>query len=286
MMKPNLFSVSAEARNLLFRLSVLSALVIATGCGKKGGSPIQSLIEDVSVRTFSQNHLSSDDQWIEAQAQLSTGGFALAGMSFPVADPTDPSRVYGSLNVMPNLCSQPSCSNTGTMTLSLNLTEVARVKPSQAVLPNGTPIPISSVQNMPVIELPIGKTPARIYLALSPGSAVMGVAIPFAALDPAGKYLPGVNLFQPLSFRNVHLVGGLFTGSAPQSTGVALFIEISSFLKASGFAPAVEGSTLSSMDESLQVLPVQPSETIQQKLYFKLYQLSRKGLTLKLESDK
>ncbi len=286
--------ISADNKVVAAGLLLTGIMIASSGCGKNGANPISTLVNDVKLKTYSQN----GDQWMDVTIMLTTGGFTLAGINLPVINPEDPTKMYGELTMVPNLCMTNPCNAGGELRVALNLTQTTQMQGVDIRLPNGTALPVGGLQNATVVALPIAQTGAKIYLAFGQGVAMFGAAIPFSALDPAGKYLPGVNVFQPLTFEKVNLIAGIFAGATPNSTGVGLFLDLSSVLNQN--IPPVDG-LLASRDSSPDTTngmilpwrngvnsivtfgPVKPSLSTERKMYQKLYNLSRQNLTLSIQ---
>lgn len=272
-------------KHVLASALAMGSLLMVAGCGQNGNNAVSNLVTNVVL----SNWVKDGDSWVQLTASLNTGGFMLAGINVPIYDPKDTTKIYGQLSLLPNLCNAGStCTGGGDLVVAVNTSQLSG---SQAVftdLPNGTPIPVGGLQNATLIGIPVGKTGARIYLAFGKGVAVFGTAIPFSALDPASKYTPGVNVFQPLTFGKVNLLAGLFIGSntQPKTTGVALFADLSSVIGNITPAPAsiLATETQSSIDPSIVTMtPVSPGKAVEYSIYRQIYELSKKGLTLKIE---
>lgn len=275
----------------------VSIATSAVGCGANNGkSPITTLVNNVTLNTFQLD----TDQWIMANISLGTGGFILTGASVPVVDPNNHSRVYGQLAILPAICSGMSgCANGGDIQISLNMTQITQVQGTAATLPNGNPLPVGGLQRATVIALPVGddKVNARIYFAFGPGIAMLGTALSFAAMDPAGQYIPNISLFQPIQIGPVGLIAGLYTGTNALSSGVGVFMDLSSVMNQQ---PNGIQSLMSSLDFSSQRLglsnvsengafqsrlimdAVEPSAQEKQKLYQKLNIMSKQKVKLSL----
>jgi hypothetical protein len=274
----------------------------SSGCGKNNTLPVADIVSQIQLKSYEQNN----DQWISVSAQFNTGGFALAGINLPIANPNAPGVLYGQLNLVPTLCQKTPCINRGQVTVELNITQTTQVQGTAPTLPNNTPLPVGGLSGATIVSLPVADTGARIYLAFGQDVALFGFALPFAALDPAGKYLPGVNVFEPITFDKISLIAGLFAGATPVSTGIGLFMDLSSVLEEPALSslaeltsrpltssfeggnlkgegmpllPAIEPVNHSSV---VVLSPIRPSLATQHKLYLKLYELSQQGLTLSL----
>jgi len=285
--------MKAKKLNKINTQWALSVLLLSTGllgsaCGKE--SPVASVVTNVQLKT---TQLDGDD-WVQVSASLTTGGFKLAGVNLPVSDPKD-QRVYGQITLIPNLCSA-NCVNGGELALAVNLTKATSVNGVDPLLPNGTALPVGGLQNATVVAIPVQDTGVLIYFAFGPGVAMLGTAVPFKALDPAGQYLPGANIFVPLQFGPVGVNAGMFVGSATNTTGIGLFVDLASVmdqlnnsLNPRSFAAMVNNSdgmgsrsTPVNFRSALKMKKVKPSSRDEQRFYKKMYQLNNQGLKLEV----
>jgi len=297
----DIHDITINNKSTVFGLILTGLLIISSGCGKNGNTPIATLINDVSLKTYLQDH----DQWMNVSVKLTTGGFSMTGIHLPIVNPNDSSKVYGEFTLVPTLCNTSPCNGGGQLTVALNLTETSQTQGVSIDLPNGTALPVGGLQNANVIALPVAQTGAKIYLAFAPGMAMFGAAVPFSALDPAGKYLPGVDVFEPLTFDKINLIAGIFAGAATNTTGVGIFLDLSSVLNdpTANVSPKALASSEQALASSEDVAPgagstpawqshapqtmtfgaVKPASSTERKLYQKLFRLSQQGLTLHVQ---
>ncbi len=216
-------STFRPAKKIALSLMALGAATLQMGCGSS--SSVSNMVSNVQVNAYEQN----GDVWAALSASLNTNGFILAGLNVPIVDPSNPSIEYGQIALTPVVCSSgTTCLEGGQLSLSLNLTAVAELPSSSNLLPNNTAIPLGGLSS--VIGLAIGSTGGRIYVDLSKPTAVLGVAFPFAALNGAGSYVPGLDIFDSIPFNDVTAYVGVFAGSAEGQTGIALFVDASSVI--------------------------------------------------------
>src|SRR4051812_29142819 len=102
--------------SLLGALILGSATLVATGCGSGGG--IGSMLQDLKIRTYDN----AGEQFVEATAQLSTGGLILAGLTVPIMDPKNPLEVYGQIGIQSDL------SGGSNLVISANISKILKVK--------------------------------------------------------------------------------------------------------------------------------------------------------------
>ena len=205
----------------------------SVGC--KNSTPVNPVhVTNVSVNT---SVTTNQDEWLNFSITLSTQNFTVAALTLPILDPKDTTRQFGSFSLQPVLCSNPSTCPYGNgvqIGVNLDMTGILNTKGVAPVLPNGAALPIGGLQNSTVIALPIANTGAVIYFAVGKGVAMFGTAVPFAQMNGVGQTIPGANLFIPVTITTAKgpftLLPGLFTGSAPNTTGVGFFADLSGLI--------------------------------------------------------
>ncbi len=207
-------------------LSITAAL--GSGCGKN------QILRDVSAKTQQSEagHVS-----VEITSVWDTGNIRVPAVTLPIPDPNHPSITIGSVSLKEVFPSGAEIS------VGLDLTELADVDSDDALLPNGTTIPIGGLGDTPVIGLKVGDTAARAYFALGSGVALMGFAIPIREFDGLGRSMGRSNAFIPFQFGDVRGTGGLFSSPDSGQTGPGLFVDIGPLLQslAKPKPPSVEG---------------------------------------------
>jgi len=284
-MKTNLMS------HLMAIFTVSAVAVTASGCGSQAGG-IGNMLNGIDVQTYTQG----SDLWTSMTAKIDTGAMILAGVTIPIVNPHDPSVTYGSLSMQSNLCSPNGiCTGGGTLTIAVNLTQVSHSQILDNRLPNGTMIPVGQAVNNAIVALPLGGTGGRLYVAFGQNIAMMGVALPFSALDSVGQYVPGVNIFEPFASNGINGIIGIFTGSSVKTTGVALFVDLSSLLHHSttttqslAIRSSVSSLQAQAVSDSAEAEPlvlneVKPSYSDEQAVYYKLWKLNSKRTHLRLK---
>lgn len=248
-------------------LGILASGLMIASCGPNNS--LSSVIKDLTLATEQRG----TDQWVTLTTSF-TGNLYFTGINLPVSDPHDPTKVYGSLTLLPNLNG-----GGGDLMLAANLTTLAQAKSVSAMLPNGTPIPVAGLQNANIIGVPVGTTGTLVYLAFGPGVALLGTAIPFKALDSAGKYVPGIDIFQPITIGKVAAMAGVFGGYDTKTTGVGVFVDLSSVINQPemSFARAAAADGSGEFNDALVMQPVEnnPKESV--NFLRRLYELSRKN---------
>ena len=236
-------------------LGGIAMVITSSGCGgMQQAAKNQSFLKKVNLKSFSDGH----DDWIEVQAHISSGKFTLGALAFPIVDPKT-SRPYGKLSIVPSIQKMKGLSqanNTGILTISLSITEITQVQGVKAVLPNGTELPIGGLEDSKVLAL-LAMSPEtiqekmsnsphttqdgntepewqkgapKVYYAFGEGVALLGIAIPFSALDSAGQHAPGTTVFTPLQFGMITASAGFFAGGTSHTTGLGLFIDLSTLI--------------------------------------------------------
>jgi hypothetical protein len=218
-------------------VQVLSGILLISafntvGCKAKTTTPVSPIkVTNVSVNT---SLAANQDELLSFSITLSTQNFTVAGVTLPIFNPNNNSQQYGSISLQPVLCTTPATcpyGNSVQITANLNMTGILSAKGVAPLLPNGAALPVAGLQNSTVIALPIANTGAAIYFAFGPNVAMFGAAIPFAQLNVVGQSVPGANLFIPVTITTdkgaFTLLPGFFTGSAPNTTGIGFFADLS-----------------------------------------------------------
>lgn len=262
-------------------MTMLGVSVGATaGCGKNSTS---NVVRSVELKSAVIN----GDDWVQATLSLNTGGFQMAQINIPIADPTQSGLApYGQLTVTPSFCAGMCPGGfTTDLTMALNITRVSSMKPMAAMLPNGTPLPVGGLGGATTLAIPIADTGAVVYYAFGKGVALLGTALAFSVFDPAGTYLPGVNVFFPVRLGPVDLIAGFFGGKLPKTTGLGVFLDLSGVVS---MLPHSRSLLLGAGGEQyksvLTFREVKPSLAKQVKLGKILNQLSEKHPVLDLRN--
>ena len=212
---------TSKSKNFTCVILALGALLTLTACPPSTG-PIKNIVKQFNLNTY----LFNNDNWIEMKATLNTGGFKLANMSLPIMDPFQPGKNYGIVVVNPTSSESPQG---GDLTITIDISKISKIPANThpTLLPNGKALPIGKLNQSKVISLPIQSTGGQIYFSFGSGVAILGVALPFPALDRAGQLFSGIDLFQPFIVGPANLSAGIFTGSAPKTSGFGLFANLS-----------------------------------------------------------
>jgi hypothetical protein len=211
-------------RSMKKSLSSLITLVIlslfAVSCG---GGP-SNVLSGVKVSTTTQN----GDVYMSFAADLDLGAMSFATISLPILHPRGQTPI-GHLELVSGFSGQNQ------IKVSVNLSEVADVQTTQAVLPNGNMIPL--IANNQTIAVEIGRG-ARLYLTLSETVTAIGVAVPVSAFDSIGRSLPGLNFFPIVNTDNVVGTAGIFTGAQPGQSGIAVIADVSRIVNLQSLMPS------------------------------------------------
>lgn len=221
-------------KNLFVRLATLVALsVFVVSCGN---SP-SNVLSGVKVETTTRDN----DVWMSFSADLNLGAMSFATISLPIMHPRGQTPV-GQLDLVSGFAGQNQ------LIVSVNVSELADVNMTQAVLPNGNLIPM--IANNPTIAINIGKG-AKVYLTLSENVTAIGVAVPISAFDSIGSKLPGLNFFPIVNTGDVVGTAGIFTGLNPGQNGIAVVADVSKIVNLGRIMP-VQASTFALQAEEAQ----------------------------------
>ncbi len=242
---------------------------------KSTTSPLTQIVTNIQAKTFTQG----SDEWIQVGVSLSTGNFILASVNIPITDPQNRSLIYGQFSLVPILCTPgTTCARGGDIALSLNITQSAHAQSISALLPNGTALPVGGLHTSTLIALPLSDTGAILYFDFSNSVAFLGTAIPFSALDPAGKNIPGVNIFQPANAGPISLNAGMFFGANPKTTGAAFFMNLLGIMP----KPAASENLPHTAFTPISFKEIKPSLILQYKMYHELKKLNEQKEILEL----
>jgi hypothetical protein len=265
-------------------------VVLAQGCGS-GATSASNYLTDITVTSYEQ----SGDVWASLSAQLNTGNMELMSVTIPVLDPKNKAIEYGTVAIAANLCGSATiCAGGGTLTVSVDVSAITKITTSSNLLPNGTALPLGSAADAATIGIPIGSGGAKLYVAMSNGVAVLGVALPFSGLNTVGTYVPGVDIFDVFTIGKITGDVGIFTGSEADETGIALFADLSGVIDTGGTTTAapVTGAVVhetAKMEERVASVEapapitfqeVKPSKGDENSVYYELYRASNRHTKL------
>lgn len=188
-------------------------------CGKNSQNQI---VKDIVL----QSSMRDEDIWISLSASFMVGNLSFTAITMPIRNPKNPDVTYGEISFLPTLT--PGFNE---IKLSLNLSDVAKIQGGASpTLPNGTPIPIGGVGQVPVIELLIPGTNVKIYFAFDQKTVLLGVAAAIKEFDVLSGYIGGANIFLGFNIQGVLGSAGLFTSRESGKSGIGLFVDLSSVI--------------------------------------------------------
>lgn len=197
-------------KNSLARVVTLVMIsLIIVSCGNAPSN----VLSGVKVGTTNVNN----DIWMSFAADLNLGAMSFASLSVPVLHPRGQTPI-GQLELTSGL------GGVNQIKISLNVSELADVQTTQAVLPNGNIIPLITYNQTIAVNIGNG---ARVYLTLSENVTAIGVAVPITAFDSIGANLPGLNFFPIVNTGDVIGTAGVFTGRNPGQNGIAVVADVS-----------------------------------------------------------
>jgi hypothetical protein len=198
-------------------LGLTGVALLSVSCGK---NPEQVQVVKNLELTATTNE--AQEVILSFGAELDLGNMSLPALELPVNHPETQENL-GALALIPTF------EGTNEISIEVNLTNATSdvVNSTGAVLPNGRDIPVGGIDNSKVIAFPVAQTGIKIYLGLSTGMALFGVAVPIVQLDTVGKSIGGVNIFPTFNIKGVKGIAGLFTGTKKAQSGLALFVDLS-----------------------------------------------------------
>lgn len=246
-------------------------LVFLVSCGGSGSN----VLNGIQVSTSQ----TGNDTYLSFAANLNLGAMSFASISLPIIHPRGQTPI-GSLELTAGLAGQSQ------IKINVNMSAVADINVSQAVLPNGNMIPL--IANNPTIAIKIGGG-ARVYLTLGQGVTAIGVAVPISAFDQIGQTLPGLNFFPIIQQGNVVATAGIFTGAQAGQNGIAVVADVSKLVNFGSLMPSSQLLAKSAQFEESQdeviVLDVKshtPSKAKENQLKSMLAAMNAKKLKLKM----
>jgi len=217
--------LNLRSQKSLVVLSLATVLLTSACTSSSGTSTVSQVVTNVSVKTYTQ----SGDEWAQVTAVLNTNAYQVAAVNVPVTNPTTHVE-YAQLTIVPTLCSGTCTANTADLTVAIDISAATKMAGTNPELPNGTPLPVGGLTNATTVVIPIAKTNAQLYFSFGPGVAMLGTTVSFSAMNSVGTYVPGVDIFAPIPAGPVNIIAGIYAGSAPSTTGVGLFVDLSSVI--------------------------------------------------------
>jgi len=242
-------------RQTQLALMTVAASALLVSCGQNP-SQVQ-IVKDLSFVTSTN---ANNEVILSLDVELELGNMALPSLEVPVMHPQNGQQL-GTVSLLATM------NGTNELGLDINLTSASAgsINNGNANLPNNRPIPVGGIDQSKVLAFPVGQTGIKIYLALAPGMALVGVAVPITQLDSLGKSLGGLNIFPTFNIEGVQGIAGLFTGQKPGQSGLALFADFSKVIDPSDILnPAVSGPVLMASNLMMKAAVKAPAT----KLYF------------------
>ncbi len=250
---------------------MLSCTLVMSGCGKSGGL---KLVKNIQLKTYEMN----GDAYAEMIATLDTGNIMLPALDLPIQNPKNPGVSIGHVSIKPVL------GGGSDLGLAVNITQASKgTAGTGGTLPNGTSLPVGGLGGATVIGLTIGNTGSKVYLALGPQTAVLGVAVVIKEFDSIGKNVGGINIFPSFKVgNNITGVAGIFTSATPSQSGIAVFADASSILPGAAATASVLAVRGGYPAQRAYFVDVMPSKKKEQRVYGDLFKMHQKRTRLNI----
>lgn len=156
---------------------------------------------------------------------VNTSGLNLPAFQLPILNPKQAYELLGSLSASP-------ISQGSRITVSVNLNAVSKIQDLDGhYLPNGFPVPMAGLSNIPIVGIPIGNTGSVVYVAIDQKNLIVGSAIGIKEFSTVSQYVGGLNFFPSFTLANgVKGVAGIYTSQVSSKNGIAFFIDATSLL--------------------------------------------------------
>jgi hypothetical protein len=240
-------------------VTILTVGVLAPACG---GSGDEGFVKSVKLNTYIQN----EETFASLVVSMNTRGFLFVGLRFPIYDRNRPGVQLG------EIAFEPDAESDGNLLfLSVNLTRVfEQDNVDGGKLPNGSPLPVSGLDQQPVLGLQTGGS-TRVYAALTDHVAVVGAAIVVNEFDAIGAASPvPINFFPSFKLGDkVTGIAGIFTGPEPRTSGFGVFLDLSKLLKLQAGGSSVAMSSVFPSDAQQRALDSRVNELRQRVKYVK-----------------
>lgn len=245
-----------------------SAFTILTlaACGQ---SP-SSIIKNAEVRASVS---STGEMFASLTTSMDSSNIQISSMEIAVMNPRNAFEQIGSLRIV-----TPQFGTTQ-VTLDLNVSVLAHIQYTltpEKGLPNGTLFPVFGPKIGTWYSVPLKQNAnSKLYINIdnTAGSVVLGYAL---VTDQLASGVAG-NIFVPFAAQGVNGYGGIFSGTKPGTSGVAVFADVSGAF--SSILPKVKNS----IAQSKVVFADQTSESSQEKIFKKLIKLNLKKEKLKFK---
>jgi len=187
-------------------LIVLLGALLAMSCGK---SSVKVTKVDLEQRIDSV----TEKIWFDVRTELSMGNTTLPNLKFPIQLPGK--GLVGGLEIGQNF-----------IFVTINLSEVAKLRAYESVLPNGERLPLINDNQVVILEAGAGKK-IKIYLSLTAGSKATGITIPINEFDKLGAELKTPSsLFLPFDLAGTNVLAGIYTSPDAGKNGLGVFVDL------------------------------------------------------------
>ena len=112
--------------------------------------------------------------------------------------------------------------------VDLNLTEILKLPEGNATLPNGQPVPVDTSAG--IIEIPVDKINAKVYVAQAQGMTLVGFAMAIEQLDSIGRGIGQTGVFPTFELESVDITAGIFTDEQEGGNGIGVFVNLGRLL--------------------------------------------------------
>jgi hypothetical protein len=186
-------------------MTMLTLLMSFASCGGKA----KKIVTGVDFETRN-----GDDQakLVNVDFELDLGENELPFLHY------DLPKNYGALRLYTN-------GGVNHVAVDVNLTEILKLPAGYATLPNGTAVPVDT-NGAGIIEVPIDKINAKVYVAQAEGMTLVGFAIAIKQLDGIGNEVGRVGVFPKFEIGKVDVTAGLFSDDQDGGTGIAAFVNL------------------------------------------------------------
>ncbi len=242
----------------------LGALAVASlaACSQNGAQIIKGAELKAEVQ--------QGDIYVDLTTHLDSNNVQILAVQLPIYNPENPLEQLGLVSI-----ATPSQGVTD-ISLALNLSKVTKLQSLtvEKGLPNGTAFPVWGVNANNWYSLPLNNSKtSKLYVNIEGTlqKAVVGYALVSDSLS-AGVT---ANIFAPFTAEGVTGYGGIFSGVKPGTSGVAVFADVSSVLKA-------VNPTLAKTSQSVYFLD-RTSEARQKPVFKRLIDLNLNRAKIKIK---
>lgn len=244
--------------SLLNLVTVVMLSLVATACGKR-----PQVVTGIQV----QSSTVSQDIMLSLKADLDLGNMSFPAVSLPILHPRGQTPI-GSVELLPVLGGKNQ------IKVSVNVSSLADIRASQAVLPNGNSIPLIASNETITINLGAG---AKLYLTIGANAVALGVAVPIKTFDSIGNAVGNINLFPVFNIDKVVGAAGIFTGKQAGQNGFAIIADVTQYVNMQNIFHPQEVEEM-----SLNMVEQIPLKAKEDKINSMMLDLNRKARRLEL----